>query len=102
MLEAADAIESFPARTTRAQCADDDLVRSAVLQKLIVIGEAANRVSDSVRDRNRDVPWPDIIAFRNVAVHASFGLDWSIVWATAVDEVPALRRQIQEVLDREG
>jgi len=73
MLEAADAIGSFLTRTTQTEFAEDDLVRSAVLQKLIVIGEAANRVSDPARNGHRDVPWSDIVAFRTASVLADSG-----------------------------
>jgi uncharacterized protein with HEPN domain len=35
----------------------DDLIRSAVLQKLSVIGEAAARVSDDTRALYPEIPW---------------------------------------------
>ena len=39
--ESADAIARFTSDVAQARFIDDDLVRSAVLQKLVVIGEAA-------------------------------------------------------------
>jgi len=43
----------------------------------------------------------DIIAFRNIAVHAYFAVQWDIVWATAHDDVPVLRTQILKILQTE-
>jgi uncharacterized protein with HEPN domain len=57
-----------------------EMVRSAVVQKLSIIGEAAARVSVTLRSRDPRVPWPQIVAFRNILVHAYFGIDWEEVW----------------------
>jgi uncharacterized protein with HEPN domain len=66
-----------------------------------VIGEAAARVSADLRSRHPEIPWPEIIAFRNILVHAYFGIDWGVVWLAAAKQVPVLRRQVATVLDAE-
>ena len=100
IVAAADAIQRFivsiPDESTFR---DDELRQSAVLQKLIVIGEAAAHLSSEFRSRCTSVPWPDIIAFHNIAVHAYFSVDWSIVWVTTQDDVPKLRTQVQAILE---
>ena len=45
ILEAADAIERFIEGVSEGDFIGNDLLRSAVLQKLSVIGEAASRLS---------------------------------------------------------
>jgi len=77
------------------------LLRSAVLQKLSIIGEAAARLPKEFRGRHADVEWRDIVAFRNIAVHAYFAVQWSIVWTTATQDVPALRQKVLQVLAAE-
>lgn len=59
------------------------MMRSAVAQKLAVIGEAAARLPDPFKRDHPEVPWPQIAAFRNVLVHAYFGIDWDEVWRVA-------------------
>ena len=76
----------------------DELRQSAILQKLIVIGEAASRLSDELRTAYPDVEWPGIVAFRNIVVHAYFSVKWEMVWNTATDDVPKLRRRVLEIL----
>lgn len=49
----------------------DDLLRYAVVARLTVVGEAANRPSADLRERYGDVPWREIIGFRNVAVQST-------------------------------
>jgi uncharacterized protein with HEPN domain len=72
-----------------------------VVQKLTVIGEAAARLSDELKARHREVPWPRIVAFRNILVHAYFGIDWSEVWLAASTQAPELRDQVMSILGAE-
>lgn len=76
-----------------------DVVRSATLYKLIVIGEAAGKVSDGLRQRFGEVAWPAIISFRNRVTHAYFAVDWNIVYEIATRDVPELEAQIRAILD---
>ncbi len=69
ILEAADAIANFIAGRTEQTFIGSDLIRSAVLQKLMVIGEAAARIPDGFKEGHSDIPWADIIGFRTVAAH---------------------------------
>lgn len=80
--------------------AASELVRSAVLQKLTVVGEAASGVSEDLRAAHPAVPWAGVRAFRNVAVHQYFAVDWPQVWAIATQDVPLLREQVRDVLQQ--
>src|SRR3989304_2299639 len=79
-----------------------DLQKAAALKNLAGIGEAAPRLPQAFRETHPQVEWRDIIAFRNIAVHAYFAVQWDIVWATAHDDVPLLRRQVLEILQTEN
>jgi uncharacterized protein with HEPN domain len=100
IVEAADAIQSFLAGLTEAEFLRDDLIRSAVLQKLTIIGEAAARLPAEFCETHSEVPWRDIADFRNIAVHANFAIEWPIVWIAAVEEAQVLRNQVAEILAR--
>jgi uncharacterized protein with HEPN domain len=69
-----------------------------VLQKLIVIGEAAARLSQEFRAQHPQIEWQDIIAFRNILVHAYFSIKLDIVWETVTQDVPALQQTVVEML----
>ena len=77
------------------------MMQSAVLQKLLVIGEAAGRLPKEFTKRFPEVPWVDIIGFRNIAVHEYFAIRWDIVWVAATEEVPTLKDQIERILETE-
>jgi uncharacterized protein with HEPN domain len=50
---------------------------------MLLLGEIASALPDELRDRYPDVAWRQIRAFRNLAVHQYFGVDWAVVWKIA-------------------
>jgi uncharacterized protein with HEPN domain len=98
ILEAAQAIATFCAQVRFDQFEGNDMLRSAVLQKLIVIGEAVTHLPDKFCRQHPEIPWLDMINFRNFAVHEYFAVNWHIVWDTAIEDIPPLEEQIKELL----
>jgi uncharacterized protein with HEPN domain len=92
ILDAIEAIERFVNGFDEARFLADELVQSAVLQKLSIIGEAAARLSDATRDDFPEIPWKEIVGFRKIAVHAYFSVDWRIVFVTVADDLPLLKQ----------
>ncbi len=78
------------------------MMRSAVVQKLAIIGEAAARLSEETRNRYPAIPWPRIVAFRNILIHTYFGIDWDEVWRAARNRCPVLSAQVAEILAQES
>lgn len=70
-------------------------------EKLTVIGEAASRLPKEFTNRFPEIPWVDIIAFRNIAVHEYFAIRWDIAWIAATEEVPVLKEQVEKILQEE-
>jgi uncharacterized protein with HEPN domain len=100
IIEAADAIQRFVKNVEKDAFLKNEVVQSAVLQKLSIIGEAAARLPKEFRERYPEIEWEDIIGFRNIAVHAYFAVEWSIVWVAATQEAPELKRKITDILAR--
>jgi uncharacterized protein with HEPN domain len=101
IVEAADAIASFLLGVARDDFFQDDLRQSAVLHKLMIIGEAAARLPQDFRNRYRAIEWSAIVGFRNIVVHTYFNVDWEIVWVAATKETPQLKEQIANILASE-
>ncbi|MBN1812743.1 MAG: DUF86 domain-containing protein [Anaerolineae bacterium] len=101
IIEAAEAIGRFIAGMGREKFVKDELRQAGVLQKLIVIGEAAAHLSKEFRALHPEIEWADIVGFRNIAVHEYFGVSWRIVWVTATNDVPDLHARISRILSEE-
>jgi uncharacterized protein with HEPN domain len=101
ILSAARKIEAITAATSEESFLSDEVLPAAVLHHLTVMGEAIGRLSPELRERHPEVPWHQIVAVRHRIVHAYFDLDWQILWDSAMDDIPQLRRQIGGILESE-
>jgi uncharacterized protein with HEPN domain len=68
----------------------DPKTQYAVYAQLIIMGEAARRVTESFRQQHADLPWHEMIGMRNRIVHAYDEINWQIVWHTARRDIPDL------------
>jgi uncharacterized protein with HEPN domain len=102
IIEAADHIASFIAGADFETFEKSEMMRSAVVQKLAIIGEAAARMSEGLRKRHPEIPWPQIVAFRNILIHAYFGIDGEEVWRAARNRCPVLREQVLGIIRAES
>lgn len=100
ILRAGEEVGQFLAGVDSTSFVRDRLRQLAVLQLLIVVGEAASRLSPETRGRRTDIAWADVVAFRNIAVHVYFAVDWMTVWDTAVEDLPLLCTQVEDLVLR--
>jgi uncharacterized protein with HEPN domain len=97
VLESIERIQKYASRGCEA-FESDELVQTWIVHYIQIIGEAARKLSDDLRARHPEVPWPQIIAMRNVLVHDYFGVDVEEVWATVERDIPVLKRQVEAIL----
>jgi uncharacterized protein with HEPN domain len=102
ILDAAKLLGIFQAGRNRDDLKKDLLLRSALLHQLFVIGEAATRLSQQLKDKYSGVPWRAICGFRNFIAHEYFSLDSDIIWQTVIVDVPSLEKQVLEILSNEA
>ena len=97
ILDAIDRIERY---TTRGRIAfeRDELIQVWIIHHLQVIGEAAAQLSYPFRDMHPEVPWPQIVAMRNVLIHEYFGIDLNEVWKTVERDLPAFKGAVEGLL----
>jgi len=51
------------------RCVPDALLALSGTHRLVIIGEAANNLSDALKATYSHIPWQDIVDFRNVLAH---------------------------------
>lgn len=70
----------------------------AIVKCVEIIGEAASRVSDELRDSTPQIPWRKIVAMRNRLIHGYFDINSKIIWRTVSEEIPELIAPLKELL----
>jgi uncharacterized protein with HEPN domain len=101
LIDNARVVREYLHGVSRERWDSDPVLRDAVLYRMLLLGEIAGSLPDELRDRYPDVAWRQIRAFRNLAVHRYFGVDWAVVWKIAQDEPPVLEEQARAIIRAE-
>jgi uncharacterized protein with HEPN domain len=81
--------------------ATDPVVQAAAQRWIEVLGEAASHLSDQLRSAHPEIPWREIVGTRVILAHAYFHIDQDIIGDLVQRDIPALRRQLQQVVDND-
>lgn len=98
ILEAIDRIQSRIDPDDRATFRADEMLQVWVVHHLQIIGEAARKLPDDVRQRAPSIPWKEIVGMRHYLVHEYFRVDTETTWNVVQNELDDLRAGIQALL----
>ena len=77
---------------------DEDLKR-AFVRSLEVIGEATKKIPQEIKMKYSQIPWGEMAGIRDKLIHEYFGISYEIVWETIMEDIPFLKRKIEEILN---
>lgn len=100
ILEAISKIERFVDKIAFDAFKEDDMRIDAVIRNLEIIGEATKKIPQSVRKKHPDMEWKKIAGLRDILIHEYFGTNLKIVWNIVQSDLPALKEQVQSILEK--
>ena len=77
--------------------ASEDLKR-AFVRSLEIIGEATKQIPAEFRHQHPELPWRLMAGMRDRLIHDYGGVDYTIVWQTSTEDIPALLAQVERIL----
>jgi uncharacterized protein with HEPN domain len=101
ILEAIRRIEKYIEDMNYEAFLRDTKTQDAVVRNLEIIGEAARKVPESIKERYSKVPWSQVIGLRNRLIHGYFVIDYDIVWYIISNELKELKQEVEEMLKGE-
>jgi uncharacterized protein with HEPN domain len=99
MQEAAKDINNFVKGVSLEKFNQNLMIRYAIERQLLVIGEAANHVSDNFKENHAHIPWQVLIGQRNILAHQYGEINTEKVWQTATTNIPELLASLRKILD---
>lgn len=75
----------------------DSLRRDATAFRLLIIGEAAGKLSPDVTGKLPDIDWRGMLSLRHRLAHDYGSTDFSVIWAIASIEVPRLAQALENL-----
>lgn len=79
ILNAIERIESYT-RDGKEEFLSSPSLQDATLFRLQTIGEAVNQLPDELKERYPQIPWRQIVGFRNLLAHVYWQVDLNTVW----------------------
>lgn len=98
MLDAAATVEEFVSGVRAADYLRDRKLQLAIERAIEIIGEAARRVSDTLKSAHPDIPWQQMVAQRNVLAHEYGEIKQERIWLVATTHIPELVRLLKPLL----
>lgn len=74
------------------------LEQYALAKAVEVVGEAASRVSRTLRDAHPEIPWSDIVGMRNRLVHDYQNIDLEVLWSVVTTELRPLVERLSSLI----
>jgi len=94
-------IDIFMKRVSKKEFVQNEEKQSAVIRQIEIIGEAVKNLSEDFRKKYPQIEWRKIAGMRDKLIHFYFGVDLDAVWYVAKDNLPKLKKQIRQILEKE-
>ena len=100
MLDAARKIIDYARGTTQESLPSIPMRLDAVLYEIVVLGEAARRLSPEIRSAHSEIPWREIIGMRSIVTHGYDQVDNQELWQVIERDLPDLMPKLEAILAR--
>jgi uncharacterized protein with HEPN domain len=77
----------------------DTILQDALLKRIEVIGEIVKRIPESYKAKYPKVPWKKIAGSRDKIVHDYEGIDFSMVWLIATENILELEKMVDKMIE---
>jgi uncharacterized protein with HEPN domain len=95
IVKAAKEVRSFTHRVRKDEFVRNPLLVKAVVCDLLILGEAASKLSDAYKESKSEIPWRQIIDLRNTLVHQCWEIDLDLVWDVVRDDLMPLMTKLK-------
>ncbi len=95
MLQSAELIMNYTVQCSKDEFVGNVQLQDSVIRRLLVIAEAARRVSEPTRQTLPNISWQEINGMRNRLVHEYDDINLNIVWDVVQIEIPTIIEELK-------
>lgn len=99
MLESISKIRIYMTGYSKTDFENDSRTVDAVIRNLEIIGEAATKTSEDLKDSTPEINWFQLRGLRNRIVHDYVGIDYNIIWDIVNQRLEQLEQDLLSILN---
>jgi len=99
ILEAIDNVFLYVGKDDMQTIVSDKMRYHAIVYNIMIIGEAANMLTEEFRNTHPITPWRQITGMRNFLIHGYHQVETDLVWEVIDKDLHILRPQIADYIE---
>ena len=100
ILECCRKVEKYISGVSEIDFQNNELLQDALVRNIEIIGEAVKNLTQETKQSNPEVKWSQISRMRDKIAHHYFRINMDVVWRTANEDLPILRKQISSIYEK--
>ena len=98
IIEYSNHVTQFMEGVSFEELTSNNLLYYAVMKNVEMVGEAAFMLTKAFKAEHPQTPWKMIESMRHILVHDYTNIIPRILWGTATNDIPELRKQVETYL----
>lgn len=100
IIESIKAIEKHTKEISKEDFSKNITIQDAVIRRIEIIGEAVKNLQSNYRRKHPEIEWREITGMRDKLIHEYFSVNIGVVWYSVKKDIPQLKKQILELLEK--
>ncbi len=90
-------IEEYMKNVSEKDFKNNKQIQDAVIRRLEIIGEASRNIPRALKEKNKQVPWLNMIQFRELIAHSYFSTSLQRIWVASTEDLKKIKESMKKI-----